>query len=114
MEKNDQKLSEGVLGTEDDDSKVIILKKTIAFEGKRYEKIDLSGMDDIKAADMIVVNRRLSRNGNIDVMQETTLEYALNIANIATDIPIEFFEQLPPYAAMEIKRRVTAFLYGQE
>lgn len=114
MEKEDKNVSESILGTEDDDSMIVRLKKPIDFEGKRYEKVDLRGLHDIKAADMITVNRRLSRNGNIDVTQENTLEYALNLANVATGIPLEFFEQLPPYTAMAIRNCVAGFLYRRE
>lgn len=92
----------------------VTLKKPYVFEGKSYSVIDLSGLENIRAADMIAVNRLLNRKGNVDFLQEMTLEYALNIAAKATGKPIEFFEQLPPYAAMQIKNRVTGFLYRQE
>ena len=92
----------------------VTLKKPYVFEGKSYSAIDLSGLQDIRAADMIAVNRLLNRKGNVDFLQEMTLEYALNIAAKATGKPIEFFEQLPPYVAMQIKNRVTGFLYRQE
>ena len=91
----------------------VTLKKPYVFEGKSYSAIDLSGLENIRAADMIAVNRLLNRKGNVDFLQEMTLEYALNIAAKATGKPIEFFEQLPPYAAMQIKNRVTGFLYRQ-
>ena len=92
----------------------VTLKKPYVFEGKSYSAMDLSGLQDIRAADMIAVNRLVNRKGNVDFLQEMTLEYALNIAAKATGKPIEFFEQLPPYAAMQIKNRVTGFLYRQE
>ncbi len=92
----------------------VTLKKPYIFEGKSYSAIDLIGLQDIKAADMIEVNRLLNRKGNVDFLQEMTLEYALNLAAKATGKPIEFFEMLPPYAAMQIKNRVTGFLYRQE
>lgn len=110
----DKNIEKSVLETADEDSMIIMLKKPIDFEGKHYDKIDLNGLYEIKAADMVMVNRRLSRNGNVDVTQETTLEYALNLANVATGLPLELFEQLPPYAAMAIRKCVTGFLYRQE
>ena len=92
---------------------VIALKTPVRFEGKNYDRIDLTRLQDITAADMIAVNRRMSRSGNVDITPELTLEYALNIANVVTGLPLEFFDQLPPYAAMAIKGRVTNFLYRQ-
>ncbi len=93
---------------------IISLKHPIKFENQQYDKIDLTCLYDIKAADMIAVNRKLNRNGNVDILQEMTMEYALNLAAVASGKPIEFFEQLPPYAVMQIKNRVTGFLYGRE
>lgn len=93
---------------------VIPLKKPIKFEGETYDRIDMTGLHDIKAADMVAINRRMTRSGNVASTQETTLEYALNMANLATGLPLEFFDQLPPYAAMAIKERVMVFLYRQE
>lgn len=100
--------------TGEENDLIIKLKNPITFEGERYDQIDLTKLHDIKAADMITVNRRLTRSGNTATTQELTLEYALNIANIVTGLPLEFFEQLPPYAALAIRGRVTGFLSGQE
>lgn len=101
--------------TEAEESDLIIkLKDPIIYEGEKHVQIDLTKLHDIKAADMINVNRMLARRGNTASTQELTLEYALHMANIVTGLPIEFFEQLPPYAALAIRGRVTGFFFGQE
>lgn len=92
---------------------IVKLKKPFKFEENVYNEIDLKGLDDIKTGDMVDINRRMARNGSFYVTPEITLEYALNIANLATGLPLEFFDQLPPYAAIAIKERVTSFLYGR-
>lgn len=92
---------------------IIPLEEPIRFEGKTYEEIDLTGLKNIRAVDMMNVNRKMTKTGNVDVLPEMSLEYAINISAIATDLPIEFFEQLPMYPAMLVKGRVTAFLYGR-
>ncbi len=114
MEKEDKMITESVLTSDENENNVIKLKKPIDYEGERYDSIDLSGLHEIKASDMVAINRRLTRSGNVDASQELSLEYALNMANIATGIPLEFFEDLPPYAAMKLKGRVTSFLLGRE
>ena len=99
--------------TEDD--YIIRLKKPYKFEGKEYTEIDLSGLEDISAEDMIRVNKRLSRTSpGIDVLPEVSLEYAINLAAHATKLPIEFFKGLPGKYAIRIKTRVTGFLFGGE
>lgn len=103
-----------VMGGEVEDFWVIPLKTPVRFEGETYDRIDLTGLHEIKTADMVAINRRMTRSGNVDATQEFTLEYALNMANLATGLPLEFFDQLPPYAAMAIRGRVTNFLFRQE
>ncbi len=112
MEEKDKKAAESMLAAEVDDDMTIRLKKPIDFEGERYDRIDLSGLHEIKTADMIAINRRLTRSGNVDTSKEVSLEYAIHMANVATGLPLEFFEQLPPYAALAIRGRVTSFLFG--
>ncbi len=113
MEKEDKKEMESTLAEAEKDSFIISLRNPIDYEGERHDRIDLSGLHEIKAADMITVNRRLTRSGNIDSSQEISLEYALHMAHIATGMPFEFFEQLPPYAALAVKGRVISFLSGR-
>ncbi len=93
---------------------IIPLKEPVTFEGEQYDRIDLTGLENIRAADMITVNRRMSNSGNIDFLLENSLEYALNLAAIATELPVEFFLQLKPGAAMRVKQCVSSFLYRQE
>lgn len=103
-----------VMSGEVEDFWVIMLKEPIRFEGETYDKINLTGLYNIKAADMVAIARRMTRSGNVDSSPELSLEYALNMANLATGLPLEFFDQLPPYAAMAVKGRVTNFLFRQE
>ncbi len=93
---------------------VIKLNMPVKFEGEQHDKIDLTGLNNIRAKDMIDINRRMTRSGNTDSTPELSLEYALNMANLATGMPLEFFEQLPPYAALAVRGRVTSFLFSQE
>ncbi len=93
---------------------IIPLKEPILFEERQYDKIDLTGLKDIRAKDMIDIHRLMTKAGNVNTVQELTLEYAMYMANIVTGLPVEFFDQIPPYAALAIKRCVVDFIYGQE
>lgn len=92
----------------------VTFSKPYRFEDKTYKEIDLSGLESLTAEDMIAADKFLTRNGNFTVMPEMTLEYALFIASKATDLPIEFFRQLPPKDAIRVKNRVTNFFYGED
>ena len=90
---------------------IVIFSKPYKFEGKIYEKVDLSGLDDLTAADMIAANKVLDRTGSFTFLPEMSLEYACIIAARATKLPVEFFKGLHPKEAIKIKNRVTSFFY---
>ncbi len=93
---------------------VVVFNKPYVFEGTTYEKVDLSGMDDMTAADMIAANKVLDKTGGFTFLPEMSLEYACIIAAKAAKLPIEFFKGLHPKEAVKIKNRVTAFFYGTD
>ena len=87
----------------------VVFNKPYTFEGETYDKIDLSGLDNLTAADMIAANKILDT-----FLPEMSLEYACIIAAKATKLPVEFFKGLHPKEAVKVKNRVTAFFYGAE
>lgn len=91
----------------------ITLSKAYKFEGETFEKIDLSGLNEIKAADMIDASRYMSRIGMNEMDEEFTLPYTLFIASRAAGKPIEFFNGLLPYDALRVKSRVVSFFMGR-
>lgn len=99
---------------EDESSPLVKFSKAYHFEGKDYTEVDLSGMDDLSAEDMIAADRYLTRSGSFSVMPEMTLEYACFIAARAAKQPIEFFRGLPPKDALKVKNRVTSFFYSED
>lgn len=97
---------------ERDDSLLIVFNKPFVFEKESHTYIDLSGLEDLCAKDMIAANKTMERGGTVNMLPELSLEYACIISARATGRPIEFFEALPPKEAMKLKNRITAFLYG--
>lgn len=100
----------------ENETSVVSFAKPYKFEGKEYTEIDLAGLEDISAADMIAVDKIVKRNsgGNVDVMPEVGLEYALNLAARGAKMPVEFFTGLGPKEAMKVKNKVMGFLFGQD
>lgn len=99
---------------EDESSTLVKFSKVYRFEGKDYTEVDLSGMDDLSAEDMIAADRYLTRSGSFSVMPEMTLEYAFFIAARAAKQSIEFFKGLSPKDALKVKNRVTSFFYSED
>lgn len=93
---------------------LIKFRKPFIFEDETYKEIDLSGLEDLSAKDMIQAQRTMERSGSINVLPEMSLEYACLISARASGKPVEFFKALPPKEALKIKNRVTNFLYGED
>ena len=97
----------------EEENLVIQFKKPYTFEGKVYTEIDLSGMEDLTGADMIAVNKLMSRNSpGIQILPEVSAEYAAYFVARATKQPIEFFTGMPPRELMKVKNRVMGFLFA--
>ena len=93
---------------------IVRLTHEYTFEVQKISEIDMSGMEDLTADDMIKASKVLNANGNVSVITETNLEYDLIIASFATGKPIEFFKALKPRDAIRIKNKVTSFFFGEE
>lgn len=98
----------------EDDAYYIKFRKSYTFEDQVYEGVDLSGLEDLSARDMIATQRSMERSGSINVIPEMSLEYACIFASRATGYPVEFFQELPPREAIKVKNRVTNFFYGED
>lgn len=113
--KNDNEYEVEVLNSEGDiveNENVLTFSSTYKFEGNEYNTIDLSGLFNLTAMDMLSIDRELLRGGSTSVLQEMSLEYVIKLASKATKLPIEFFEQLPPPDVIKLKMKVIAFLFG--
>lgn len=93
---------------------VVKFTRAYSFEGENITEVDLSGMDDLSANDMIKANKILNASGNATVLPEMALEYTLVIASFATKKPVEFFKALRPKDAIKIKNTVTSFFFGED
>lgn len=93
---------------------IIKFRKPFIFEDETYKEIDLSGLEDLSARDMIQAQRTMERSGSINVLPEMSLEYACIFASKATKMPVEFFQSLPPKEAIKVKNKVTNFFYGED
>lgn len=93
---------------------IIKFRRPFIFEDETYKEIDLSGLEDLSARDMIQAQRTMERSGSINVLPEMSLEYACIFASKATKMPVEFFQSLPPKEAIKVKNKVTNFFYGED
>lgn len=115
-QENTAAMGEGENGAEDEEESFVIkLRKPYQFEGKEYTEIDLSGLEELTAADMIALENQYDRKSpGVNVMPEVKVGYAVMMAARAAKLPVEFFNGLPPKEAMKVKNRVMGFLFGSD
>ena len=99
---------------EEENKYLIKFRKPFIWEDNTYTEIDMSGLEDLSAKDMIQAQRTMERSGSINILPEMSLEYACIFASKATKMPVEFFQALPPKEAIKVKNKVTNFFYGED
>lgn len=99
--------------TEDQEDLVLRFKKPYSFEGETYTEVDLSGLEDLSAADLCKVGKMVKKIDGVDPIAEMSLPYAIYMAARVTGKPLEFFQQLPAREAVKLKNLVVGFLYGE-
>ena len=96
-----------------DPSLLLRFNKPYTFEGAEYTEVDLSGLEDITAADMIRAQRTMTGTGSVEIIPEMSIQYACIIAAAVSGKPIEFFSGLPAKEAIKLKNMVTGFFYDE-
>lgn len=95
--------------TNTDDTKLVVtFSKPVQFEGKTYEEVDLTEIENINGAQIANFEATTQQRGI--VVPELSSAYAFLAASAVSGLPIEFFEQLKVKEAVKIKRAVSAFL----
>ena len=99
--------------TEDQEDLVLRFQKPYSFEGETFTEVDLSGLEDLSAADLCKVGKMVKKTDGLDPIAEMSLPYAIFMAARVTGKPLEFFQQLPAREAVKLKNLVVGFLYGE-
>lgn len=94
-----------------DDGKTIELSRTYKFDGEEISSLHFTRLEDVTAENMIRANNIMMNSGTSVVVPENTLYFALIIAADTTGLPIEFFMQLRPKDAMEVRRFITNYFF---
>ena len=99
---------------EEQNEYIIRFSKPYTFEEETVSEIDISGIDGLTAADMIAVQKQMTKGGTVDALPEMSLQYACIVAARVTKRPIEFFTGLPARDAIKLKNKVTGFIFGAD
>ena len=60
---------------EEENPYLVVFKHPFVFEGVSYDSINLTGLENLSAADMIAVNKIIERGGTVNTLPEMSLEY---------------------------------------
>lgn len=97
---------------DEEESLALTFRKPYKFEGREYDRLDLSGLEDVTAADLAAVGKLVAKLGVVTPMPEMTMDYTLALAARVAKLPAEFFNGLPARETIRLKNLVTGFLYG--
>lgn len=86
--------------------------QSYTFRDQSYAEIDLSGLEDMTAADMVAAEKYLIDEWIFTPEKEDTLEYIFFIASRFSGLPMQFFMQLKPKDAGRLKTMITEFING--
>lgn len=90
----------------------IIFKEPYQFEKETYEKLDLSGLENMTGRDYATIEKLLRMQGVTTINPETTPEGAYMYASHVAKVPVEFFDELPLKEARKVKATVINFLWA--
>lgn len=100
--------------TENENKYLVTFKKPFTFEGKTFDSVDLSAIENLNTEQLCKAERVFERSGGVSALKEMNLEYAIILASVATGHPIEFFKALPAREGSKIKTRIGAYFFGSE
>lgn len=98
----------GAPAPEENDN-IVNFKKPFTYEGKVYNSVDLSGLEDLTGSQLCEIHKRFIREQNVALTPETNPAFACIVAEMVTSHPIEFFYALPAKELNRIKRTVSAY-----
>ena len=92
--------------------RVLKLKKPVEFEGKRYEEIDLSGLDELTGRDIRELDRLFKMKGGRvgGSVKEFDSIYIQLVAAKASNLPLELFDCINIRDATALEVEIRNFL----
>ena len=98
----------------EDNDNLVKLSKTYNFEGESISQIDFSKIENVNAKAMMKASRIMTTSGDVQLVQETSMHFALIIAAEYTEYPFEFYESLSAKDALKVKNFIAGFFAQDE
>ncbi len=104
--------TEDIIDGRQESHRYIKFSKPYIFEEDTYTGIDISSLEELTTQDLIEIEKKFYKLGVISFNPENTVAYTKVVAQRATGMPIEFFEQLPVKEMLKIKNHIVNFFYN--
>lgn len=118
MSEKIEMLKEDILDEENENEEenelLVVFKKPYTFEGKEYNEIDLSGIEDMTGDQLITAHRLFAKSKGVSLTPELDPGYAAIVGSMVTGKPIEFFKYLPAKELAKVKRVVSGFFFSED
>lgn len=92
---------------------IIRFEKPYIFENQEHKEVDLSGLENLTAEDLIIADKIFYAGKNFAPVTETSTSYICIIAARVSNLPLEFFHKLPVKETMKVKAVVGDFLFSE-
>lgn len=94
---------------------ILKLSKPLEWSGQKVEQLDLSGMESLTLGDLDeLYDAYEMQGGNRVVLQESSLTFALVVANRVTGQTIEALRTMTARDGIKLKNMVYRFFYREE
>lgn len=98
----------------EEESLIVYFKKPFTFEGKVFEYIDLSEIENLNGKQLCDIHKKFTASQTFALTPETTPAFACFTASMVTGLPVEFFYALPAKELNKIKRTVSGYFFAED
>ena len=88
------------------------LSQPFKYNGKEVKGIDLSGLLDLTAHDMVEIDAEMQRRGFVGHRLEMTRQYAMLLAAKINHMPFDFCDRMSARDSIRLKDAITVFLFA--
>ena len=88
------------------------LSSPFKYNGKEITGIDLSGLLDLTAHDLVEIDMEMQRRGFTGHRIEMTRQYAMLVAAKINHMPYDFCDRMSARDSIRLKDTLTVFLYA--
>ena len=103
VENEDQKIEEMM---------TFKLNQPFKYDGEEITKLDLSGLLDLNAHDLVDIDREMTRRGFTGTRTELTRQYAMLVAARCVKKPWDYCDRMSARDSIRLKEYVVTFFYA--